>query len=125
MINLLDVGYKIVSVVLSVREHKLLIIDGHPAQFRSTPNIGCTNAVISLKIILQSRKEHGADSCTMFIDLVKAHDSTRHDVKSVALNKMGKPPKHIQRVGKLRDRFSAVLKHIKEEISIRHGYGMK
>ena len=54
----------------------------------------CANAVLSLKSALKSKREHGIDSFAVFVDLVKACDSMRHDVASDALVKMGAPTKH-------------------------------
>ena len=91
--SLLDVGSKIISVVLSGRAQELLLHNGNPMQFGATPNVGCADAVLSLKSMLQSRREHGTDSSAVFKELVKAHDSLREDVVSAALVNMGTPPK--------------------------------
>ena len=65
-------------------------------QFEATPNMGCADTVISLKSMLQSRREHGTHSFAVFVDLVKAHDIVRHDVASDSLVKMGTPPMRVE-----------------------------
>ena len=51
-IILLDVGSKIVSIILNVRAQKSLQHDGHPTHFGSAPSTGCANSVFSLKRML-------------------------------------------------------------------------
>ena len=84
--------------------------NGHPMQFGATPNMGCADEVLSLKSMLQSRHEHGTDSFVVFADLVKACGSTRHNIVSATLVKMGAPPTRIEWVDKLNADFSVVLK---------------
>ena len=85
----------------------------------------CVNAVFSLKIILQCRCEHGIDSFAIFVDLIKAHDSVRHDIASAALVKMGPPPMYVEWLETLCGDFNVVLKLAKKEINIRHGCGVR
>ena len=61
----------------------------------------------------------------MLIDVVKADNSIKHKIISIALKKMGALNWFIQWVEKLRSNFNAILKVGKEEISIEHGYGVR
>ena len=72
-----------------------------------------------MKTLLQSRRGHRIDSHTMLIDLVKAHDSIKNEVMSVALRKMGVPERCIKWAMKLHGDFDAVPKIGGEEISIK------
>ena len=47
-------------------------------QFGATSKVGFSGVVVSLKILLQSRREHGVGSCVIFIDLVKLFDSVKN-----------------------------------------------
>ena len=124
-INLLDVASKIESIVLNGRAQKLLKKNKHSMQFGSTPLVGFSEAVLSLKSILQSRKENGIDTYAVFIDLVKAYDSIKHDIIYASLEKMGAPKKFINWVEKLYKDCNVSLKIGKEEVIINYGYGVK
>ena len=124
-INLIDVCSKVMSIVLNVRAQRLIKINGHPMQFGATPKVGCAEAVFSLKSILQARREMGLDTYAIFIDLVKAYDSVRHDVISFALRKMGAPEKYVKWIEKLHRDFGVTLKIGREEIYIKYGCGVR
>ena len=124
-INLIDVCSKVMSIILNARAQKLIKINGHPMQFGATPKVGCAEAVFSLKSILQARREMGLDTYAIFIDLVKAYDSVRHDVISLALRKMGAPEKYIKWIEKLHQDFGVTLKIGREEIYIKYGCGVR
>lgn len=94
-------------------------------QFGATPSVGCAEAVFSLKSILQSRKENGIDIYAVFIDLVKAYNSIKHDIILVSLEKMGVPKKFITWVEKLYKDCNVRLKIGKEEVIIKYGYRVK
>ena len=87
-------------------------------QFGATPKVSCAEAVFSLKTILQSRREHDLETFIIFIDLVKAYDSIKHEIILIALKKIGAPDKFIQWVEKLYGDFNVILKVGKEEICI-------
>jgi len=124
-INLIDVCSKVMSIVLNIRAQKLVKVNGHPMQFGATPKVGCAEAVFSLKSILQARREMGEDTYAIFIDLVKAYDSVRHDVISFALRKLGAPEKYIRWIEKLHRDFGVTLKVGREEIYIKYGCGVR
>ena len=56
---------------------------------------------------------------------MKAQDSIKHKVTSLALNKMGALEKHTNWVEKLCRDFEAVLSISSEEISFKHGCGVR
>ena len=92
--------------------------NGRPIQFGATPKMGCSEAVFSLKILLQSRREHGIDSYAASIDLTKACDIIKHEVIAIAL-KMGTPDRHAKWVKKLHGDFNPALKMDREDISVK------
>ena len=95
-INLFDVCSKVVSIILHVRSKKLLESNGLPIQFGATPKVGCSEAIFSLKTLFQNRREMGHGTHAVFVDLVKTHDSVRHDVIVLVLRKMGAPEQHVK-----------------------------
>ena len=109
----------------NVRAQNLLESNGHPMQFGTTPKVGCAEAVFSLKSILQARREMGVDTHAIFVDLVKACDSVKHDVISLALRRMGAPEKYVKWVEKLCGDFEVILKIGREEVCIRYGCGVR
>ena len=123
--NLLDVASKVENIILNARVQKLLQKNGQLMQFGATPSVGCAEAVFLLKPISQSRKENGIDSFVVFVDLVKSHDSIKHDVATASLEKMGAPQKFITWVEKLHENCNVNLKIGKEEVIIKHGCGVK
>ena len=93
-------------------------------QFGATPKVRYAEAVFLLKTILQSRREYDLETFIIFIDLVKACNSIKHKIISIALEKMGAPERFIQWVEKLYGDFNVILKVGKEEIIIEYGYGI-
>ena len=95
-INLSHVVSKVFSIILNARAQKLLKKNGYPMYFCTTTKVGFEEAVFSLIFFLQSGREHGIESHTIFIDLVKACNSIKHKVMYLTLKKMGAPDKHIK-----------------------------
>ena len=54
-------------------------------QFRAAPKTDCSEAALSLVTLLQSRRDYGSDSHALLLDLVKSHDSDKHEVISTVL----------------------------------------
>ena len=73
------------SIVLNMREQKIFKINGHTIQFGTTPGVGRDEAVFLLKTKSQTIIKHNADSYVLFVDLIKEHDSVKHEVVSLAL----------------------------------------
>ena len=94
-------------------------------QFEAIPKVGCAEAVFSLKSILQARREIGVDIYTIFIVLVKAYNSVKHDIILLALRKMGAPKKYVKWIEKLYGNFDVILKIGREEVCIRYGCGVR
>ena len=92
-------------------------------QFCAAPKVGYAEAVFSLKSISQARREMGLDTCAIFIDLVKAHDSIRHDIILFTLRKIGAPEKHVKWIEKSHQDFGVTLKIGRKEICIKYGCG--
>ena len=113
-INLLCIVSKVMSIRLNMRVQQLLEVNGHPMQFGAIPKVGYAEAVFSIKSILQLRREYGVDTHAVFIDLIKACDSVKHEVISSTLKIIGAPERHIRWVEKLYGNFEVILKIGKE-----------
>ena len=94
-------------------------------QFGATPKVGCTEAVFSLKTILQSRRKHNLETFIIFIDLVKTYDSIKDEIILIVLKKMEASERFMQWIEKLYRDFNIILKVGKEEISIEYGCGVR
>ena len=71
------------------------------------------------------RRDHNSDSCALFADLLKSHDSVKYEVIPVSLKKMGATPKCIRWIQKLHGDFNVGLKVGHEEREIEHGRGTR
>ena len=89
------------------------------------PKVGCAQATFSLKFTLQSKREHGVDTHAVFIDLIKAHDSIKHEVILSAPRKIGALERCTRWVENLCGDFEVILKIGKEEIAIPCSCGVR
>ena len=79
-LRLQDTVAKMASSLATARLYVLLQHHGLATQFGAQANMGCRDALFSLRSILQSRKTHEQESWVLFIDLIKAFDTARHDL---------------------------------------------
>lgn len=78
IVNLMDVGLKIFSRILTTRLYSLLEKHGTKYQFGATPNSGCWDANFTFKTFLHLRHQHNLETYIVFADLVKAFDTLNH-----------------------------------------------
>jgi hypothetical protein len=93
LINLMDVGSKIVSCILTERAYSLLKTNCVKTQFGATPLVGCQDGNFTLKTLLHLRHQHNLPSYVAFIDLVKAYDTANHKLLIELLARYGAPRK--------------------------------
>ena len=84
-INLMDVGSKILSCILTERAYKILEKHGVKSQFGATPLVGCPEGSFSLRTLLHLRHQHNLPSFVAYVDLVKAYDTANHALETTAL----------------------------------------
>jgi hypothetical protein len=77
-INLMDMGAKVLSRILTERAYKLLDKNCVKTQFGATPLVGCQDGNFVLKTLLHLRRQHNLQTFVAFIDLVKAYDTANH-----------------------------------------------
>ena len=68
---LLEVAYKIIAILLHMRLLPIQESLDHEPQCGFRPGRGCINAIITIKIALKKRREHGKESWIFFLDLVR------------------------------------------------------
>ena len=66
-----------------------------------TPRLGYQDAVFTLKLFLQERREKGINTCITFVDLIKACNSMQHLVIRKSLKILITPSKIIEWIIKL------------------------
>ena len=109
-IVLMEVTSKLVTILINTRLQKLLHKYSIPYQFGGVPSTGCQDAVFCLKNFLQERRDKNKDSWCLFLDLVKAYDTIRHDIIHTALEKFGCPTHLNHLISRLYKEFKVVLK---------------
>ena len=110
VINLLDVTSKVKSIVITSRLQSVLNIKCIPTQFGSTPKTDCPDRSLSIRSILQTRKEHDLESWVVFVDLVKDFDTIHHKLLFELLKQYGIPIYLIKVIEKLYNDFKIEIK---------------
>ncbi len=78
---------------LDCRLGRILSEEALEEQIRFSGGKWVTDGTFSLKLALKRRREQGKHSYVLFVDLVKAFDSTPRDVLFAILKKFGVPPR--------------------------------
>ncbi len=77
---LMDVCSKMLSSVMNGRAFKLLGEHGTRFRFGGTPELGCRDGLVVLKMLLTMQKNHNLPSYVVFADLVQAYDTANHSL---------------------------------------------
>ena len=124
-INLMDVGSKILSCILTERAYKLLEKHGVKWQFGATPLVGCPEGSFSLKTLLHLRHQHNLPSYVAYVDLVKAYDTANHEVLLKLLEKYGAPPQFTDIVRRLYSNLRVIINIDGKALSIPQTSGVR
>ena len=92
-IMMLEVGAKIVAIVLDARLTPICESLEHETQCGFRPGRGTVDASFTLKQLLRKRREHGLESWVLLLDLVKAFDRVPRELLWLVLLRFGVPPK--------------------------------
>ena len=109
-INLMDVRSKICSYIINERLYYLLDRHGICTQFGATPNVGCQDGSFTLKSLLHLQHQHNLPTFVAFVDLVKAYNTTNHQLLIETLRQYGAPPKLCNAVERMYHKLSVVIK---------------
>ena len=124
-INLMDVCSKRFSCILNERIYCLLDKHGIRAQFGATPNVGCQDGSFTHKILLHLRHQHNLPTFIAFVDLVKAYDTTNHQLLIEILWQYGAPPKLCDAIECMYQDLIVVVKVGKEERKASQTVGVR
>ena len=90
--KLMNMGSKIFSSILCTRLFTIIDKHGVKYQFGSTPGVGCQDGSFTIKTLLRLRHHHNLPTYVLFADLVKAFDTSNHELMDNRFNKYGCPP---------------------------------
>ncbi len=127
---LMDVCSKVFSSVMNGRVFCLLELHRTKFQFGNTPTLGCQDSLFMLKTLLNVHKNHDLPSFVAFIDLVKAYDTTNHDLLLKILEWYGAPPKFVAAIKTMYTNLKVFLKidkkiwEIMQSVGVRQGNNM-
>ncbi len=121
---LMDVSSKNFSSVMNDRAFQLLDLHGTRFQFGGTPALGCQDGLFTLKTLLNAHKNHNLPLFVAFVDLVKAYDTTNHDLLLKVLAKYGAPTKFVAAIKTMYTNLTVVLKVNKEICEILQSVGV-
>ena len=124
-INLVDVCSKLFSCILNERLYCLLDEHEMPTQFGATPNVGCQDGSFTLKSLLHLRHQHNLPTCVAFVDLVKAYDTTNHQLLIEILRRYGAPQKLCSAIERMYKTLSVIIKVGKEKRKIKQTLGVR
>ena len=97
--------------MLNAKAQNLLKQNRCPMQFCATTKFGCSEASFFIKTLQQSGREDRVDAHAVFVNLVKSHDSVKHEV-------MGIPEKCIKYTENINGNFNAAFKIGAEDIVV-------
>ena len=116
---------KICSSIIANRLQKLLTKNGIETQMGSMKDKGTRDGIFTLRSLLQISREHKEDTYVLFIDLVKAFDTARHDLIGPILLKYGCPQDLINIILKLYDGLSVQINLEGEKREIPYTCGVR
>ena len=125
IINLMDVGSKIFSKIMTTRAHILLDKHGTKYQFGATPKVGCQDGNFVLRTATHLRRQHNLETYVIFADLVKAFDTSNHNLIIAIIEKLGGPPKFCNAIDRLYTDLVVTLKIGKEKSDITQSVGVR
>ena len=88
----MNMGSKIFSSILCTRLFTIIDKHGVKYQFGSTPGVGCQDGSFTIKTLLHLWHHRNLPTYVLFADVVKAFDTSNHELMDKLLNKYGCPP---------------------------------
>ena len=116
---------EIFSCILNERLYLLLDKHGIRTQFGATPNVGCQDGSFTLKSLLHLRHQHNLPTFVAFVDLVKAYDTTNHQLLIEILRQYGAPPKLCNAIERMYQDLVVIIKVGSEERKIPQTVGVR
>ena len=98
---------------------------GIETQFGSQRGKGTRDGIFSLRSLLQIRRNHGQETYALFIDLIKAFDTTRHNLLEPILQKFGAPPPLTKLIASLYKDMTVTINLEGEEREVPYTCGVR
>ena len=87
--------------------------------------VGCQGGNFTLKSLTHLCRQHNLETYVIFADLVKAFDTSNHELIIAILIKLGAPPKFCNAIQRLYSNLVVTLKIGKEKADISQGVGVR
>ncbi|KAL7542394.1 hypothetical protein ACHAWF_007170 [Thalassiosira exigua] len=113
IVNLMDIYSKILSKILTARAYQILQEHEIKYQLGVTPKMGCQDGSSVLKSLLHLERQHIS---VVIVVLVKAFDTSNHELMVEILERYGMPPKFCSAIQRLYENLKVVLKIGKEKL---------
>jgi hypothetical protein len=117
-IALKEIPAKVLSIVIAKCLLSRLKAIDPTSQFG---RIGCQDALHTVKRALLLHQQHGLESYTIFVDLVKAFDTVHHNLFFCILEKYGLPPLLVQNIAKIYSNCNIKIKVSKSSTIVDTG----
>ena len=126
-ICLLDVASKVLSSIVAARTQSVQLTQGMEEQAGFRPDRSTIDALFSVGIGLNKRKEHGLETWALYIDLVKAFDSVPREALFMILRRFGFPDHFVNIIirlhseAKIKVKIGDVDTEMDSSIGVRQG----
>lgn len=117
-ICLQDLIARVLSSIVTFRLNEILKTHGIANQFGCQPGVGCIDGLFSIRSALQLRRQFNLPTWALFVDLVKAFDTSNHELLFALLEKYGAPPPLVSVVRRLYENNTLELRIGKAKRSI-------
>ena len=87
----MDMGSKLFSSILCTILFKTPVKHSVKYQFSSTPGVGYQDGTFTIKTLLHLQKNHNLPTWILFVDLVKAFDTSNHKLVDHIIGRYGFP----------------------------------
>lgn len=110
---------------MTTRAYILLDKHGTKYQFGATPKAGCQDGNFVLRTATHLRRQHNLETYVIFADLVKAFDTSNHNLIINIIKKLGGPPNFCNAIERLYTDLVVTLKIGKETSDIFQSVGVR
>ena len=94
----MDVGNKIYSSIICGQLFNIISKHSVKYHFGSTPGVRCQDVTFTIKTLLHLRHNHNIPTWVVFTDLVKAFDTSNHELLITILEKYVAPPRLVSEI---------------------------
>jgi hypothetical protein len=110
---------------MTTRAFQLLDKHGTRFQFSGIHKLGCRDGLFTLKVLLNTQRNHDLSPYMGFVDLVKAYNTANHDLLLCILKRYGDSPKFVAAIQRIYTDNVCVLKIKKDKVEIPQSVGVQ